>query len=90
MRLPYTRAMVSAALRGDLNNIAMNQDPFFGLEIPADVPGVPADILQPGKTWQDKAAYETQVRALVASFRENFKQFESQVSPAVITAGPQG
>jgi phosphoenolpyruvate carboxykinase (ATP) len=90
MRLPYTRAMVSAALQGDLDQVEMTKDPYFGVEIPAQVPGVPAEILHPVKTWQDKAAYETQVRALVARFGENFKQFEREVSPAIIAAGPQG
>ncbi len=90
MRLPYTRAMVSAALDGALDQVTMVTDPYFGVELPSQVPGVPADILQPVKTWQDKAAYESQVRALVARFRENFKQFESEVSADVIAAGPQG
>jgi phosphoenolpyruvate carboxykinase (ATP) len=90
MPLPYTRAMISAALRGDLDDVPMTKDPFFGVAIPTVVPGVPAEILQPVQTWQDKAAYETQVRALVARFRENFKQFESDVSQEVIAAGPKG
>jgi len=89
MRLPYTRAMISAALRNELDDIPMTQDPYFGVAIPTAVPGVPAEILQPVQTWQDKSAYEIQVRALVARFRDNFKQFENEVSQEVIAAGPQ-
>ncbi|MEH6944669.1 phosphoenolpyruvate carboxykinase (ATP), partial [Bacillus sp. JJ722] len=77
MKLAYTRAMIQAALEGDLNNVETDKDEIFGLEIPQHVPGVPDDVLQPSKTWQDKAAYEAKAKELAQQFRENFAKFEN-------------
>lgn len=82
MKLAYTRAMIQAALEGDLNNVETVKDAIFGLEIPQHVPGVPDDVLQPHKTWNDKAAYEAKAKELAAKFRENFKKF-SNVSTSI-------
>ncbi len=76
MKLSYTRAMVQAALEGELNNVETVQDEIFGLNIPVHVTGVPDEVLQPQKTWADKAAYEEKAKELAAKFRENFKKFE--------------
>ncbi|MGM9925397.1 MAG: phosphoenolpyruvate carboxykinase (ATP) [Bacillus sp. (in: firmicutes)] len=77
MKLAYTRAMIQAALEGDLNNVETVKDAIFGLEIPQHVPGVPDDVLQPSKTWEDKAAYEAKAKDLANSFRENFNKFDN-------------
>lgn len=53
MKLAYTRAMVEAALEGELNNVETVKDEIFGLEIPQHVTGVPDEVLQPNKTWAD-------------------------------------
>ena len=74
MKLPYTRAMVGAAVSGQLDDVATQSDPVFGLAIPTSVPGVPAEILQPRATWGDKDAYDQTARELAGRFRENFKQ----------------
>jgi len=86
MKLAYTRAMVQAALEGDLNNAETITDAIFGLEIPAHVPGVPDVVLQPSKTWANKEAYEAKAKELAASFRENFKKFDN-VSDAIKNFG---
>jgi len=86
MKLAYTRAMVQAALEGDLNNVETITDAIFGLEIPAHVPGVPDVVLQPSKTWANKEAYEAKAKELAASFRENFKKFDN-VSDAIKNFG---
>lgn len=77
MKLAYTRAMVEAALEGELNNVETIKDEIFGLEIPQHVTGVPDEVLQPNKTWADQAAYEAKAKELAAKFRENFKKFTS-------------
>jgi phosphoenolpyruvate carboxykinase (ATP) len=86
--LPQTRAMVSAALNCMLDKVPTRRDPFFGLEVPTECPGVSAEILDPRRTWPDTAEYDRQANRLIARFVENFKKFEADVSPAVIAAGP--
>lgn len=88
MKLAYTRAMVNAALDGDLDNIATETDPIFGLAVPVSCPGVPGDVLNPRSTWADKEAYNAQARKLAEMFKENFEQFASSVAEEVRGAGP--
>lgn len=76
MKLQYTRAMVQAAVEGELANVETMKDPIFGLEIPAHVPGVPDEVLHPQNTWADKQAYEQKAKELAEKFRENFKKFK--------------
>jgi phosphoenolpyruvate carboxykinase (ATP) len=89
MRLPYTRAMVSAALSGALEGAAYRTDPVFGFEVPVEVPGVPAEVLMPRATWTDPAAYDAQARKLATMFRENFEQYRPAVPEDVAKAGPK-
>ncbi|HEX2980809.1 MAG TPA: phosphoenolpyruvate carboxykinase (ATP) [Anaerolineaceae bacterium] len=88
IHLPYTRAMVRAALTHQLDTVPLRVDPIFGLSIPTTCPEVPADVLDPRKTWADPEAYDRQARTLVASFEKNFEQFRQEVSPDVVSAGP--
>jgi phosphoenolpyruvate carboxykinase (ATP) len=88
MKLPLTRAMVRAALGGQLDRTPTVREPAFGLAVPTDVPGVPADVLLPRRTWADPSAYDAQAARLAQSFRRNFEQFESSVHAAVREAGP--
>ncbi len=88
MNLAYTRAMVQAALLGELNSVETVVDPIFGLNIPVQCPGVPDEVLQPKETWADKDAYVAKAKELASKFQENFKKF-AQVSDAIRNAGPQ-
>jgi phosphoenolpyruvate carboxykinase (ATP) len=56
MSIKYTRALLNAAIEGQLDKVAYETDPVFGLSVPVSCPGVPADILMPKNTWQDKKA----------------------------------
>ncbi len=87
--LPHTRALVHAALRGDLDGVPMRTDPYFGFQVPEQCPGVPVEILDPSKTWPDAQAYHQQAQALAQKFKDNFKQFEANVTPEVAAAGPR-
>jgi phosphoenolpyruvate carboxykinase (ATP) len=89
MKIAHTRAMVNAALNGDLENVSYEIDPIFGLEIPQSCPNVPEEVLNPKNTWEDKAAYDEQAKKLAAMFNENFKQFEDQVSDEVKKTAPK-
>lgn len=88
IKLGHTRRMVTAALRGELEGVEYRQDPYFGLQIPAQIRDVPETLLDPQGTWEDRQAYEIQARKLVGMFSENFKQFEGLVSEAIRKAGP--
>lgn len=87
MKIGYTRAMVRAALGGRLDHAPTVQDPVFGLHVPTDVPGVPADVLTPRRTWKDPAAYDVQARKLAEMFRKNFEKFGT-VTDVIRNAGP--
>jgi phosphoenolpyruvate carboxykinase (ATP) len=89
MALAQTRAMVKAALAGDLDDTEMRVDPVFGLHVPIQVPGVPADVLDPRKTWPDKDAYDAQAAKLAGMFKKAFQQFEAHVPEEVRAAGPR-
>ena len=88
MKLPYTRAMIRAALNGSLTKAATKSDPIFGLSIPTTVEGVPSEVLEPRDCWADGAAYDAQAYKLAEMFRENIKKFGDAVAPAVLLAGP--
>ncbi len=87
--IAHTRAIVRATLSGALARVATEADPLFGLQIPASVPGVPQEVLNPRSTWHDTAAYDTKARELAERFKKNFEQFASAVPPAVRAAGPK-
>lgn len=87
--IKYTRAMVNAALEGSLNNENYMVDPVFGLQVPVKCREVPAEILNPRQTWQDKAAYDEKASHLARLFRENFTQYENEVPADLINSGPR-
>ena len=84
-----TREMVRAVIEGHLDDAETRTDPFFGLNVPVEVPGVPTEVLDPKGTWHDKDAYDEQAKKLADLFRENFERFASQVSQEVREAGPR-
>lgn len=88
MDISHTRAMLSAALSGELDRVSMQADPIFQVMVPQTCPGVPQAILRPENTWDDKDAYRQKAGELARAFRENFKQFESLVPDEVRRAGP--
>ena len=89
MKLSYTRAMVNAALSGELNEGDFATDPVFGLAVPTVISGVSSEILSPRKTWDNPDEYDIAASRLAGMFRENFEQFSNQVSGEVRTAGPR-
>lgn len=87
--IKHTRAMIRAALSGQLEAAQWITHPIFNLQMPLEVEGVPSHTLNPRDTWADGGAYDAQARRLAAMFHANFKQFEGQVSSAVIESGPR-
>jgi phosphoenolpyruvate carboxykinase (ATP) len=86
--LDATRQMVRAVIGGKLDGAETRTDPFFGLNVPVEVPGVPTELLDPRETWDDKDAYDEQARELARLFIENFQKFEDEVDEEVKKAGP--
>ncbi|MFL5631909.1 MAG: phosphoenolpyruvate carboxykinase (ATP), partial [Gemmatimonadaceae bacterium] len=89
IELEYTRAIVHAALAGQLDKVKTQTDPTFGLAVPVEIDGVPPSVLNPRATWSDPAAYDLQAKKLAGMFRENFEKFGT-VEAATKNAGPKG
>jgi phosphoenolpyruvate carboxykinase (ATP) len=85
----YTRALLQAALSGDLLGVPKVEDPIFRFRVPQSCDGVPADVLDPASSWPSPSVYMDKYRQLAARFIENFKRFESACPPDVIAAGPK-
>ena len=86
-KLGYTRAFVNAILDGTLRDVSFEEEPFFGLMIPTSVDGVPAELLNPRKTWKDSAAYDEMASKLAGLFRENDQKYV--LPDSVRAAGPK-
>ena len=89
MPIGHTRAMITAALSGQLDDVAAETHPVFNVEVPLSCPGVPPEALSPRGTWSDGAAYDAQARKLAGMFAENFVSFEAGADDAVKAAGPR-
>ncbi|APX90101.1 phosphoenolpyruvate carboxykinase (ATP) [Brevirhabdus pacifica] len=83
MPIKATRALLTAALDGSLNDVEFRKDPNFGFEVPVSVPGVDDKLLDPRNTWDDPAAYDAQARKLVQMFADNFAQYEANIDEDV-------
>lgn len=88
MSIKYTRAMISGLLNGKLDDVAYETHPIFGLEMPTECPGVPADVLNPRNTWAKAEDYDAKANQLAQMFVKNFEQFTSYVSPEVVKTNP--
>lgn len=89
MEIAHTRAIINAILKGDLKKVQLKTDPIFGLQVPQSCPNVPDEVLDPRGTWKNPKAYDEKARELAALFIENFKEYEDNVGPEIIAAGPQ-
>ena len=86
MAIGYTRAMVNAAIEGELAGVEFETEPFFGLAIPLHVPGVPSEVLNPRNMWLDGASYDAQAKKLAGLFAKNFEKFEAHAADGVKAA----
>ena len=89
MKISHTRAMITAALSGAIDDVAYETDPVFNVDVPLSCQGVPSKVLKPRETWADPAAYDAQAQKLAAMFAENFKAFEGAADDDVKAAGPR-
>ena len=89
MKRKYTRAIIDAIHAGTLEKVATVEDPIFGLAVPTECPGVPAEMLVPRNTWADKAAYDAQAKKVAVLFRDNFKKYETAATDEIRAGGPR-
>jgi phosphoenolpyruvate carboxykinase (ATP) len=85
MPIAATRALLQAALSGDIHDAEFRRDEVFGFDVPKAVPGVDASLLDPRSTWSDPPAYDRKARELAEMFRANFERF---AEPELAKAGP--
>ena len=90
MKLKYTRAMITAALNGELEKAEFVHDDLFNLDVPQSCPGAPEEVMNPRETWADKDAYDEMAKKLAGMFFKNFAEKYPNMDKAIIEAGPKG
>lgn len=88
IKLRYTRAMITAALNGELEHVSYEKHPVFGMDMPTNCPNVPADILNPRNTWIDKDTYDSQANKLAKSFNNNFDKYAKFANEEILNGAP--
>ncbi len=88
MKLKYTRALITAAMENQLDDVAFVEDPYFGLAIPGSCPNVPQEILNPINTWDDKDAYNEKANFLAESFIKNFEKYADFANEEILAGAP--
>jgi phosphoenolpyruvate carboxykinase (ATP) len=89
MKLKYTRAMITAALNGELDTVEFANHDVFGIAIPQECPNVPSEILNPRNTWDDKALYDIKAVELAQKFKLNFEKFEEFANEEILAGAPK-
>ncbi|HQQ93303.1 MAG TPA: phosphoenolpyruvate carboxykinase (ATP) [Bacteroidia bacterium] len=89
IKLSYTRALITAALNGKLDNVDYGKTKFFGLAFPKTCEGVPAELLDPRNSWADKNAYDEKAKNLAEQFIKNFNQYASAANEEILAAAPK-
>lgn len=89
MKLKYTRAMVTAALNGDIEKAEFRHDSIFNVDIPQSCADVPSEVMNPRDTWADKDAYDETARRLAGMFQKNFADNYPDMDPEIAGAGPK-
>ena len=85
----HTRAILTSALEGSLDQVLYQIDPWFGFEVPMTCPGVPDEILNPSASWSDQDAYAKRIQELVGQFKKNMMKYEQSTPEEVLRAGPK-
>lgn len=89
MKLSYTRAMITAAMNGELADVDYVNHPIFGLAVPQTCPNVPSELLNPRETWADKDKYDATAEKLAKSFVKNFEKYADNANDEIMAAAPK-
>ncbi|CAN1548132.1 PckA Phosphoenolpyruvate carboxykinase (ATP) [Flavobacteriaceae bacterium] len=88
MKLKFTRTMITAALNGELNDVAFVNHNVFGIAIPQSCPNVPSEILNPRNTWEDQELYDKKASELAQKFEDNFAKFKEFANAEILAGAP--
>lgn len=88
MKLAYTRAMITAALEGKLNDVEYVSHRTFGIMMPTSCPNVPSDVLLPRHAWKDEHEYDLKAKQLAQEFIKNFEKYADGVTEEIRAAAP--
>ncbi len=89
IKLSYTRALITAALSGELDKAEYGTTPYFKLNFPKSCTNVPSEILEPKNAWKDKESFNQTAQGLAASFVKNFEQYASAANAEILAAAPR-
>lgn len=89
IKLSYTRALISAALKGQLDHVKYQQTPYFGLHTPVSCPGVPSELLYPRNAWPDKLEFDKKAVELASKFIKNFENYSAYANEEIMAASPK-
>jgi phosphoenolpyruvate carboxykinase (ATP) len=85
--IPVTRAIVTAAISGELINAESKTLPNFNFQVPLHVKGVDEQLLDPSKGWANLESYRNHRQQLIQKFIDNFSRFD--VPSEILDAGPK-
>lgn len=88
MKLKYTRAMITAALNGTLENVGYRTHSVYGVSIPLTCPDVPSEVLSPRETWKNDVGFYKKANELANDFIENFKKYEEFANEEIMSGQP--
>jgi phosphoenolpyruvate carboxykinase (ATP) len=89
MSLPHTRALITAAINGELDKVEYEVHPVFGVAMPKTCPNVPAEVLNPRNTWKSATEYDQKSSELAAAFNKNFAKFADKAEEEILSAAPK-
>ncbi len=85
-----TRGIIDAILSGDILKAPTKKVPYFGLEVPTELPGVNPAILDPRDTYADAAEWDAKAQDLAGRFIKNFVKYTgNDAGKALVEAGPK-
>jgi len=88
MSLKITRALITAALAGNLNDVDFVTEDYFGLSIPVECEGVPTKVLNPINTWSNKESYDAKAKQLAKAFNDNFSEYADNANEEILAGAP--
>lgn len=89
MSIKTTRGIIDAILDGSALNANYVKEEAFGLDIPAELPGVDSHVLNPKNAWEDKDVYDATATKLAGMFVKNFEKYAGKGSVDYTQYGPQ-
>lgn len=89
MSLKITRALITAALNGELKDVKYDKHEIFGLHMPVSCANVPNEVLNPKNTWADKELYDAKANDLANAFNKNFEKFAESANEEILAAAPK-